>query len=311
MKIREMEVLVRVAEAGSMTRAARQLDLTPAAVSATVQRAETALGLRLFERTTRTLHPTREGQIIVEGCQQTIRRWRRALDEARGDGATLEGLLRVAAPADTTEALVGPAVAAFAEAHPGVRVVTLASDSLQDVLGDALDITIRYGVLRDSTLVARRLAEGPRVMVAAPAYLRARGTPTVTGDLIDHRLLTLQIRNSPEQTWTMHSEGRVVSLSVRSPLCGDGLTVRRWAVAGHGIAFKSLFDVVDDLDAGRLVRVLPDVDGGTTPIHAVLPSRRFVPARVRAFVDVLAERFGARAERCAAWDSRSTRGASG
>lgn len=301
MKMRELEVLVRVAEAGSMTRAARQLELTPAAVSAIVQRAEATLGLRLFERTTRSLRLTREGRVIVEGSQETLLRWRRALDEARGDTTRLEGVLRVSAPADTTEVLIGDVIASFSGVHPGVTVIAHATDVMQDVLGDALDVTVRYGALNDSSLIAHRLATCPRVLVASPAYLDVYGHPTSPEALRDHRLLTLQLRNTPETTWRLRSAGRTKPLQIDSPLCGDGLRVRRWALAGHGIALKSLLDVVDDLEEGRLVRVLPDVDAGWTPLHAVLPSRRFVPARVRGFVDALVEACAARARRCEPW----------
>jgi len=284
-----------------MTRAARQLELTPAAVSAIVQRAESTLQLRLFERTTRSLRLTREGEVLVEGCAETMRRWRQALDEARGDDAALDGVLRVAAPTDTSALVVGPAIAAFCAAHPAVTVIAHATDSLQDVLADALDVTVRYGALRDSTLVARRLAEAPRVLVAAPSYLASHGVPASVDALREHRLLMLQLRNAPEHTWSLYLRGAALQpLTIDASMCGDGLQVRRWAVDGHGVAFKSLFDVVDDLEAGRLVRVLPEVDGGVAALHAVLPSRRFVPARVRRFVDLLAERFAERAARCEA-----------
>jgi len=305
MKVREMQLLVRVAETGSMTRAAQQLELTPAAVSAAVQRIEAALGMRVFERTTRTLHPTDEGLVILEGCQDTVRRWQRALDEARGSSATLEGSIRISAPADTTHLVVGAAVADFCAAHPQVRVFVHPTDMLQNVLQDALDVSIRYGALADSTLVARKLAASPRVLVASPAYLQRRGTPTTARDLAGHRLLTLQLGNAPERSWPLGRPG--TPWPVDSPMCGDGLLVRSWAVGGHGIAFKSLFDVIDDLDAGRLVRVLPEADHGPVDIHAVFPSKQFLPARVRGLVDTLAKRFAEREARCQAWMPSSTR----
>ncbi len=297
MKIQEMELLLRVAETGSMTRASRQLDLTPAAVSAAVQRIEGALGLRVFERTTRTLHPTDEGFIVLEGCRETVNRWQRTLDEARGSKATLEGSLRMSAPADTVHQVVGGAVAAFCARHPGLRVVVHPTDTLQNVLEDALDLSIRYGSLKDSTLVARKLAASPRVLVAAPSYLARAGVPDGLDDLHQHRLLTLQLGNSPERSWTLGSQ----SVAVESPMCGDGLLVRQWAVEGHGIAFKGLLDVVGDLEAGRLVRVLPHVLGGTDGVYAVYPSRVFVPARVRALVDHLAGVFLDLEGRCSRW----------
>lgn len=301
MKIREMQLLSRVAETGSMTQAAGQLGLTPAAVSAAVQRIEGALGLRLFERTTRSLHPTEEGEVILEGCRETVARWQRALDQARGSAATLEGSVRLSAPTDTSHQLVAQVVAAFCGAHPELRVILHPSDTLQNVLEDALDLSIRYGDLQDSALVARKLAEAPRVLVASPAYLSRNGVPQDWEALSAHRLLTLQLGNSPERRWRLRDGGRQRTLPVDSPMCGDGLSVRRWAVAGHGVAFKSLFDVIEDLEAGRLERVLPQVDGGVGSIHAVLPSRRFTPARVRRLLSHLGTAFAARQARCTAW----------
>lgn len=309
MKICEMQLLVRIAETGSMTRAARQLDLTPAAVSATVQRIEKALGIRLFERTTRSLHPTREGLVILDGCQDTVQRWARALDEAQGSAATLEGPIRLAAPSDTTHQVVAEAIAIFCDQHPGVRVIVHATDTMQNVLQDALDVSLRYGALQDSTLVARKLAESPRILVASPDYLDGHGTPDSPEGLSAHRLLTLQMGNAPERAWSLRHAGKVVDVHVDSPLCGDGLLVRQWAVAGRGIAFKSLLDVVDDLLAGRLVQVMPNVDGGTGAIHAVYPSGQFVPARVRGLVAHLATHLAMREARCNEWHGRSTAGA--
>jgi DNA-binding transcriptional LysR family regulator len=305
MKIDEMQLLIRVAETGSMTRAARQLDRTPAAVSAAIQRIERALGLRLFERTTRTLHPTDEGLVIVEGCQETVRRWQQTLDEARGSNATLEGSIRLSAPTDATQQVVAEAVAAFSAAHASVRVIVHATDTLQNVLEDALDVSVRYGELKDSSLVSRRLAASLRILVASPDYLARRGVPETLDDLAQHRLLTLQLASTPVRTWPLEGDRGSVPLAVDSPLCGDGLVVRRWAVAGQGIAFKSLLDVIDDLEAGRLVRVLPGFDGAVGPIHAVLPSRTYIPARVRALVAHLATEFAAREARCARWLSPS------
>ena len=128
--------------------------------------------------------------------------------------------------------------------------------------------------------------------------LHERGTPATPQELAGHRLLTLQLGNSPEASWQLFHCGSHTTVQVDSPMCGDGLLVRQWAVAGYGIAFKGLFDVVDDLESGALVRVLPPVDGVVDPIHAVFPSKTFIPARVRGLVDHLAVAFAARQSRC-------------
>lgn len=302
MKIRDMELLVRVAETGSMTVAARQLHLTPAAVSAAVQRVEASLGLRLFERTTRSLHATEDGLVVLEGCADVVARWTRTLDEARGAGAELEGHVHLSAPADTTYQLLEDGVAELAAAHPRLRVVLWTSDAIQQLHRDAIDMAIRYGALPDSGLTARRLVQREAILVASPEYLQNRGAPEHPRDLAQHDLVTLQRGGSPTLSWSLRrSDGEDWTVPVDSPLCGNGYLSRRWALAGRGVAYKNLFDVIDDLEAGTLRRVLPDWSGGLVPIHAVFPSRRFLPARVRALDAAIGARFAARDARCARW----------
>lgn len=301
MKIQEMELLVRVVETGSMTLAAQQLHVTPAAVSAAVQRIESAIGVRLFERTTRSLHPTDEGLVVIEGCRDVVDLWRRTLDDARGHRSELEGTIHLAAPADTTYQILESVVVALCTDHPGLRVVLDTSDAVHHLHREAIDMAIRYGPLQDSTLSARKLAECPGILVAAPSYLAERGAPDAPQTLARHRCLTLQLSSVPMVSWQLHGKGEVHALALESPLCGDGYLVRRWAIAGMGIALKSLFDVIDDLEHGRLVQVLPDYTTGPFAIHAVFPSRRFLPARVRALDTAITTHFAARQARCDAW----------
>ena len=294
---------MRVAETGSMTLAARQLHLTPAAVSAAVRRIEEALGARLFERTTRSLHPTDEGALVLEACQEVIDRWARALEQVHGPARELVGTVHLSAPSDTTHQVLAPVIVAVAEAHPKLEVVVHSSDTLQHLHRDAIDMAIRYGPLQDSSLSARKLAAHPGVLVASPAYLARRGRPRAPEDLADHRCITLQLSGAPVTVWPLRevSGGKATEVALESPLCGDGHLARVWAVAGVGIARKSLFDVIDDLEAGRLERVLPGHLTRTTPIHAVFPSRRYQPARVRALDAAIAVAFAGRSARCDAW----------
>jgi DNA-binding transcriptional LysR family regulator len=301
MKIREMELLVRVAETGSMTLAAKQLELTPAAVSSTLQRVENALGIRLFERTTRSVRPSDEGLVVLEGCRELVARWQEVLDEAQSQRSGLTGTVHLSAPADTTYGVLAAVAVALSDAHPGLQVVFDVSDAVQHLHRDALDLAIRYGPLQDSALTARKLADTPTMLVAAPSYLRAHGAPAHPSDLSAHRCLTLQRADVPAVTWALHRDGETREVTVDSPLTGDGYLVRRWAVDGHGIALKALLDVIDDLEAGRLEPVLPDWLGETMPVHVVLPSRRFLPARVRAVAAAVTAAFAARTARCAAW----------
>ncbi|MEM8609771.1 MAG: LysR family transcriptional regulator [Myxococcota bacterium] len=295
-----MELLIRVAETRSMTVAARQMHLTPAAVSATVGRVEEAMGVRLFERTTRAIHPTDEGSVVLEGCKEVVARWERTLEQVRGS-QELEGTVHLAAPADTTYQVLAPLVVAVSRANAKLRIVLHTSDVVHHLHQEAIDMAIRYGALQDSALSARKLAECPGVLVAAPSYLERWGVPRAPKDLSGHRCLTLQLSSAAVTSWALQRGHTSHEVPLRSPLCGDGYLARQWALEGMGIARKSLFDVIDDLEAGRLVRVLPDYTAGPIAIHAVFPSHRYLPMRVRALDAALAVEFAARADRCEAW----------
>ncbi|MEL6179445.1 MAG: LysR family transcriptional regulator [Myxococcota bacterium] len=302
MKIRDMTLLIRVAETGSMTLAAQQLHLTPAAVSAAVLRIEEMLDLHIFERTTRSLKPTDEGLVILEGCQATVAQWQRTVERAREHRNELEGTLHLTAPADTTYQILEPVVSALCREHPRLRVILNTSDTVQHLYREAIDMAIRYGPLQDSTLSARKLTESIRILVAAPSYLAQRGAPPTPQALAAHRCLTLHLSNSPTVSWHLRDSTQTThTLAIDSPLCGDGYLARRLAIAGMGIAFKSLFDVIDDLETGRLVRVLPDCFGSPTPIHLVFPGRRFKTARVRALDQAITDHVADRTARCRAW----------
>lgn len=298
-----MELLVRVAQTSSMTRAAQQLRLTPAAVSAAVQRIENAIGVRVFERTTRSLHLTDEGRVLIDGCNDMIELWQRTLDDARGLRTELEGTVHLSAPADTTYAMLESITASLCVEHPRLQIVLHTGDAIQHLHRDAIDMAIRYGPLHDSTLTARKLAQQPNVLVASASYLDAHGTPSAPEELVEHRCLTLQLSSTPVSSWQLHGDGEMHRIDLVSPLCGDGYLARRWALSGMGIALKSLFDVIDDLEAGRLVHVLPAFVSESMAVHAVFPSRRFQRARVRALYAAIAPHFATREARCNAWRS--------
>ena len=277
-----MELLLRVAEAGSMTVAARQLQRTPAAVSAAVGRIESAMDVRLFERTTRSLHPTDEGLVFLEGCRDVVERWQRALEAARGSAHELVGMVHLSAPADTAYSILGPILGDLSVEHPGLKVVVHSSDAVAQLHRDAIDMAVRYGPLQDSGLLARKLVDAPTILVASPGYLSRAGAPTSPEDLAEHRCLTLRLSGMPVETWELWHDDARAEVEPRSALCGDGYLIRRWALDGRGIARKSAFDVVDELETGALVRVLPDHVARPMPIHVIFPGRR-----LRRFVGLL------------------------
>lgn len=301
MRLDDAQLLVRIADSGSLTAAAKQLRRSPAAASAALTRLEEEIGLRLFERTTRSIHPTEEGAAVIEACEEILARWQRTLDELKGDEGAPSGLVRVSAPTDLSHQLIAPLLLSFCRAHPRVQLILDASDSVHKIHREAIDLALRYGALPDSSLPARKLHSSPTVLVAAPAYLKQHGHPQRAEELSQHRLLTLQLKDSPAKAWTLSDGETETRVEIQSPLCADGLLTRRWAIAGEGIARKSLFDVIEDLEAGRLIHVLPQLRGREMPIHLILPSRRFLPRRVRALTEAIVAGFAERNAQVERW----------
>ncbi|MFC4727522.1 LysR family transcriptional regulator [Coralloluteibacterium thermophilus] len=284
----EIELFVRAAEAGSLSRGGRLLGVAPAAASAALKRLEARLGVRLMVRSTRSLRLTPEGETYLAHCRQALdalAAGRAAL--AAGEG--VRGELRISAPSDLGRHLLRGWLDAFQRRHPGARVVLTLSDALSDLLREPIDIAVRLGELPDSGLVALRLPLlNPRVLCAAPAYLARHGAPDTPQALRGHNCLRYRLDGRSYGRWRFRRGDEVVDVEVEGDRQGnDGALVRAWAVDGFGIAYKSRLDVLDDLAAGRLVALLPDWQGESAPVSLLLPHRRHLSPAVRALADFL------------------------
>ncbi|KQM78179.1 LysR family transcriptional regulator [Xylophilus sp. Leaf220] len=288
----DLRVLVLTARGGTLTAAAQALQITPAAASATLKRLEAQLGVRLFERSTRVMRLTPQGQVMLDYANRAFDLLAEGTAQVADDRAALVGTLRVAAPSDLARTVLQPWIAEFLQDHPGVRLDLRVGDRPLDVLRDEVDVAIRYGALADSRLVARLLAHANPVLCAAPAYLQRHPAPAVPADLACHNCITFRRAGRRNRVWRFARDGHWTEVRVDGDRSVDdaGLA-REWAVAGHGVVLKSAIDVQADIAAGRLVPLLPDWQTEAYPLHALLPSGRFVPARVRALVDFLARRF--------------------
>jgi len=285
----------RIVACGSLSAAARELDLPVSVVSKRLALLEASLGTRLLQRTTRRQTLTEEGQLLYG-------RVLRILDEVDQAEALLaqrrggvSGLLRIGAPGELGRQWIVPIAARFQEAHPQVAVQLDLSDAVVDLVDGGLDVAVRYGALDDSSLVARELAPNYRVLCASPAYLQRHGAPRTPAELAGHRCIA--IGDGRRADWRFVDDaGAAAAVRVDATfVTNDGEAAHRLALAGSGIALKSIWDVGDDLLAGRLARVLPHHAIAAAPLHAVYPHRKNVPPRVRAFVDYL------KAELQAAW----------
>lgn len=287
-----LRVLVETARRGSLTAASEELGVTPSAASAMLKRLEATLGARLFERSTRAMRLTVEGQAFLDYATRALDLLEEGESQLADKGARLVGMLRVSVPSDLTRSVLLPWFDEFLTQHPGVQLALSVSDRLSDVMRDAVDVALRYGELNDSRMVARPLFSTRRVLSASPAYVAKRGAPNVPQDLLTHNCLTFQLSGRRYVSWRFERDGQWTEVRIDGDRSADDAAlVHQWALAGVGITYKSELDLVHDLASGALVRLLPDWEGEDYPLNAVLPSNRFLPARVRALVEFLAAKF--------------------
>ncbi|GLU35142.1 LysR family transcriptional regulator [Trinickia caryophylli] len=293
-RLDDLMLFVRTAALGSFSNAAREADLLPGQVSAAIQRLERELDVRLFARSTRSLRLTAEGDQYLPYAEEVLATLREGGERLRGEAHALQGLLQIAAPSDLGRNVLLPWITAFREAHPRLSVRLFLSDQLADVFRDPVDIAIRYGVADEASYVALPLVDNRRVLVASPAYLGRHGRPQALEDLKRHRCLLYERAGRVYDKWVFPADGarRVVAVA-GSLFCDDADVIRRWAVDGQGVAYKSWLDVCADVRAGRLEVLLPEQLGELTPLNLICPHRKqFWPA-TRALHAVLREKLAA------------------
>jgi DNA-binding transcriptional LysR family regulator len=286
-----LAAFVRVVESGSFSAAAAQLGLSRAAASKYVQQLEEHLGVRLLNRTTRRLSLTEEGAAFYERAGRILAELEAAESEASAGAGEARGMLRLSAPLSFGTRHLGPAVAEFMRRQPHVRLTLTLEDRFVDLVEEGIDAAIRIGRLADSSLVSRRLCATRLVLAAAPLYWRRRGRPRTPAavPLEDCLVYTLQ---TPGRSWRLvDGKGAETVLQARGALAANnGDVLREAALAGAGIVLLPDFLIADDIAAGRLETALPGWHGPELPIQAVWQSGRHVPARLRLFLDFLAQR---------------------
>ncbi len=291
-RLQAMTVFAKVVEQGSFARAAERLSISSSACSRQVAELEAHLETRLLNRTTRRLSLTEGGQGFYERCVQLLADLEEAEQAAAQNAARPRGTLRVTTSINFGVRHVSPAIGAFLAKYPEVTFDVSLSDRIVDLVEEGYDLAIRIGSAGGDTLVARRLGESRMVACASSAYLKAHGAPKTPEDLARHSCLTYEympVRN----VWTFRGkDGREHAVRVSGPLhSNNGDLLAAAAVAGVGIAYEPEFILGPDLKAGRLVPILGSYTSPLGPIYAVYPSRRYLSAKVRAFVDFLAQRF--------------------
>lgn len=290
----DIRLFVEAASLGGLSAAGRKLGLSPAAASARLLKLESALNTRLFERTTRQLRLTAEGALYLEHCRYALG----ALDDAhaalQAGRSAVGGKLRIAATSDFGRHVLQGWLEEFNQLYPQITLALILGDAVANLLQDDLDLAIRFGVPQNSSMVARPLAFNRRVLCAAPSYLAAHGAPAHPSDLHRYDCIALVTAPGMANEWRFERDGEVASFLVPSSGAretNDGAVAREWAVNGHGIAMKSVWDIGADLQAGRLKVLMPEWRTPDAPVHALYQRTRYMAPRVRALLDFLTERF--------------------
>lgn len=287
-RLKQIETFVAVAQRGSLTAAAQAEGVAPAVISRRMDALEERLGIKLLVRTTRKVTLTFEGSAYLEDCQRLLRELADAEASVSLGSARASGHLKVTGPAGFGRKHVAPLLLDFLRAHPEVSASLDLSDRTVDLVNEGVDCAVRLGGLEDSSLVAVRLGEMKRVVVGSPAYFQQRGTPRSLDDLHAHDCLAL----ATQPGWDFQSAGKMVLFKPPGRfVCNDGAVLHEWALSGMGLAWRSLWEVGEDLRWGRLVSVLDEFATAPVGIHAVFPQRRHLPLRVRLFIDLLKDNY--------------------
>jgi len=294
----ELGFLVALAGSGSLSATARDLGLSKAAVSKRLALIEQRTGIVLVNRTTRRMSLTPEGDEVVERARRILSDIEE-LDQLLVRSKRLpQGLLRINATLGFGRSHVAPVVSRFVRRHPEVEVQLQLSVNPPPLTDDAFDVCIRFGAPPDTRVIARRLAPNRRLLCAAPAYLQREGTPATPAELVRHNCIGIRQGDEAYGTWRLStgkgSRRRTEAVKTRGNLAtNDGEIAVHWALEGHGILMRAEWDIARYLRSGRLVPVLPQWETPEADVYAVYPQRLQLSTRVRAFVDFIAESFGA------------------
>ncbi len=287
-QFKQISAFVNVASRGSLSAAARVEGVTPAIIGRRLDALEERLGAKLLLRTTRRISLTFEGAAFLEDCQRILRELADAEGAVSLGGIRPGGHLKVSAPAGFGRRHVASLIMEFMTENPDITVSFDLSDRVVDLVEENVDCAIRIGDLADSSLISIRLGEMRRVVVASPDYIARFGVPPAPTFLAEHNCLSLR----QQRGWTLRIDDEVRVFKVGGGFeCNDGAVLHDWALAGKGLAWRSLWEVGADIKAGRLVTVLDEFAAPPVGIHAVVPQRRHLPLRVRSFIDLLKARW--------------------
>ncbi len=277
--LQDLRIFIETARMGSLSACARHMDLSPAVVSASIKRLENDIDTVLFIRSTRKLRLTSKGESFLQHCKDALGILDNAVAELHDNDAELTGTIRLSAPSDLGRNWVLTWLDAFMQTHPKVDLQLHVSDGHVDLYGQQIDLALRYGSPKDSSLIALPIVLDNRpVLCASPEYLTQYGEPKTPKDLTEHNCLCLGHNDKYFSHWTFERENKQFSVAVSgNRRSKDGDIVRLWTILGHGVALKSRLDIVDDLKAGRLIEI--EMAGWQVtpyPLYLICPERRLI-----------------------------------
>jgi DNA-binding transcriptional LysR family regulator len=285
-----IRIFMRSAETGSFSAAGRSLRLSPSVISYRIQTLEEHLGCLLLTRTTRRMSLTEAGRIFYDHCVDVAAAVENAEKSVEAAGATPRGALKVTAPLSLGRRVVAPLIAQFRQSHDKTDIHLRLSDHLLDLVQEAVDVSIRMSQMRDSSFTLRKIADVQRVLCASPDYLERNPAPETPAELLEHNCLLLRFPGSEQFRWTLMDREELVTLPVTGYMdVDDSDVLTEWALQGEGIVLKPLFEVAPLLAEGRLVQVLPHAPPPALTLGILYPSRRMLPNRTRAFIELASE----------------------
>lgn len=292
-QFKQISTFVEVIAKGSLSAAARAEGIAPAVIGRRLDALEQRLGVKLLQRTTRKLALTNEGAAFLEDCQRILHDLETAESSVSERSARASGHLIMSAPAGFGRQHVAPLVPSFLAQHPAVTLTLNLNDRVVDLIGEGVDLAIRIATLTDSNLVGVKLADNKRVVVAAPSYIARHGKPAALDDLARHNCLPISNEGS-QPGWTFRQNGKNITLKVAGNMgCNDGEVLHDWALAGEGLAWRSMWEVGAEIESGKLVTVLDQYAAPGNDIYAVYSQRQHMPLRIRVLVDFLRRAFAA------------------
>ncbi|HCD13077.1 MAG TPA: LysR family transcriptional regulator [Shewanella sp.] len=274
--LQDLKIFSETARQGNLSRVAQLLDLTPAATSAAIKRLEAQLNTVLFVRSTRSLRLTQEGEIFLQHCNEALNILDDGFQAIQRGQSLLKGKLQLSLPSDLGRNLLLPILDEFMERHPQVSIRVQISDRLTDIYRQPVDIAIRYGLPADSALIALPLCrQNDRVLCASPDYIARFGAPGSPEELAQHNCLCFMLADATHSRWHFQSTSGQITVQVKGDrVADDGELVRRWAVAGKGIAYKSRLDISEELKNGQLLQLCPEWRGEEAPLNMLCADRR-------------------------------------